>query len=116
MATNFIAIQHKTYLLLPHALLQTPCIITYKAHPISYALVKNRLKTERFVSWPNILANKAIFPEYLQKNASPDNLSQHALAWLSNKTTLESCKENLKQFVFLKDLALLYVIEKIIIK
>lgn len=55
------------------ALLGTPTIVTYKIGPLSAWLMKQFI-TIPFVSLPNIIMNKKILPELLQKDANLDTL------------------------------------------
>ncbi|MEK9656814.1 MAG: lipid-A-disaccharide synthase [bacterium] len=80
-----------------HILLETPCIITYKAHPISFALVKKRYQIQKFISWPNILSQEIIFPECVQDKATPQSLYKEALNLLDNPTKYNTCKNKLKK-------------------
>lgn len=79
-----------------HILFNTPCIITYIAHPISALILNNRLKKIPFISWPNIFANKKIIPEYIQADVNTLNLSKQAIHWIENKHELNHCINELK--------------------
>lgn len=48
-----------------------PTVAAYQMNPFTYGLIKGRLKTE-FVTLPNFLANRALIPELIQNNATPD--------------------------------------------
>ena len=74
-----------------HCILQTPAIITYKVNKLSYFLAKKRLKKEKYISWPNILSQKKILPEFIQDQAHAKNLYQHAIFWLENKEAYQNC-------------------------
>ena len=50
-----------------------PTVAAYRMNPLSYGLVKGRLKT-KFVTLPNFLANRALIPELLQHDATPDQI------------------------------------------
>jgi lipid-A-disaccharide synthase len=65
------------------ALLQVPTIIAYKLSPVSYFLAK-RLAQVSYVSLPNIILDRAVFPEYLQHDATPANLAAAAKDWLES--------------------------------
>ena len=55
-------------------LLKKPMLIIYKVNPISAAIIR-RLLEKPWVSLPNGLANAAIVPEFLQNDASPNNIA-----------------------------------------
>jgi lipid-A-disaccharide synthase len=54
---------------------RVPTVVTYRVSPVT-AWVGRRLIRVKYASLINILANKAIFPEYIQENATVDNLTQ----------------------------------------
>ncbi len=55
-------------------LLNRPMVVAYRLGTLTYQIVKRLLKTP-YVAIPNLLANSQIVPEYLQKDATVDNLS-----------------------------------------
>lgn len=57
------------------ALAKTPMVITYKMSPWSWRLM-NRMRYQPWVGQPNILAGRFVVPEFLQDDATPDNLAQ----------------------------------------
>jgi len=57
------------------ALLKRPLVITYKVAPLT-AAIHRRQSYLRWVGMPNILAGESIVPEFLQEEATPDNLAQ----------------------------------------
>ncbi|WP_319240371.1 lipid-A-disaccharide synthase [uncultured Propionivibrio sp.] len=70
------------------ALLKRPMVIAYKMAPMSYRIMR-RMGYLPYVGLPNILANKFVVPEFLQDDASPENLAQAMLNLFSDK---ESCE------------------------
>jgi lipid-A-disaccharide synthase len=61
------------------ALIKRPMVITYKIAALSYWLMK-RMAYQPFVGLPNILAGRAVVPEILQDQATPENLAEALLA------------------------------------
>ena len=57
------------------ALLKRPMVIAYRMAPFSWRLMK-RMKYQPWVGLPNILAGRFVVPEFLQEDATPDNLAQ----------------------------------------
>lgn len=51
-----------------------PMVVSYRLGPWSYRLAKLLVHT-RFVALPNILADRAVVPELLQDDATPENLA-----------------------------------------
>jgi len=48
-------------------------VVAYRMAPLSYAIISRMLKS-RYISLPNLLADKALVPELLQDAASPELL------------------------------------------
>lgn len=67
------------------ALLRRPMVITYKMPRLSWWLM-NRQRRLPYVGLPNILAGEFVVPEFLQQDATADNLSQAVLNLLYDKT------------------------------
>ena len=57
------------------ALLRRPLVITYKVAPVS-AFIHRRQSYLPYVGMPNILAGEFVAPEFLQEEATADNLAQ----------------------------------------
>ena len=57
------------------ALLKRPMVITYKVAPLT-ALIHRAQSYLPYVGLPNILAGEFIVPEFLQEEATPENLAQ----------------------------------------
>ena len=57
------------------ALLKRPMVITYKASPLSVFIQRTQMVLP-YVGLPNILAGEFIVPEFLQEEATPENLAQ----------------------------------------
>lgn len=57
------------------ALLKRPMVIAYRMAPLSWRLMR-RMKYQPWVGLPNILTGRFVVPEFLQDEASPDNLAQ----------------------------------------
>jgi lipid-A-disaccharide synthase len=64
------------------ALLKRPMVITYKMPKASWWIMRN-LSYQPYVGLPNILAGEFIVPEFLQHEATPENLAQALLNLLS---------------------------------
>ena len=65
------------------ALMLRPMVVAYKMTAVSWAIL-SRMATTKFVSLPNILVNKSIVPEFLQKNATPELLANALIQILDN--------------------------------
>ncbi len=68
------------------ALLKRPMAIAYKMSPTSYRLMKG-MGYLPYVGLPNILAGKFVVPEFIQHDATPENLAQALLNFYTDKET-----------------------------
>ena len=64
-------------------LLKKPMVVAYKLSPITYWIAKWLVKVES-VSLPNLLARKTLVPEYIQHEATPENLGRAVLAYFKS--------------------------------
>ena len=85
------------------SLLKVPMVIAYKLSPLTY-LIGRFLVTTKFIGLPNIIAGKSIVKEFIQHDATADNLAKEVMLILQNKTyqqqmllELEKVKEKLGQ-------------------
>ena len=69
------------------ALLKKPMVITYRMPWLSWQILK-RMNYLPYVGLPNVLANRFVVPELLQKDATPEKLSEATLAMASDKALL----------------------------
>ncbi|HTH95566.1 MAG TPA: lipid-A-disaccharide synthase [Rhodocyclaceae bacterium] len=57
------------------ALLKTPMVVTYKVARMTYRLMKNK-GYQPWIGLPNILAGEFVVPEFVQDQATPENMAQ----------------------------------------
>jgi lipid-A-disaccharide synthase len=81
---------------LESAILETPLIILYKTHFLTWLIGKNVVKLPN-IGLVNILAGKRIVPEYLQKDAQPERIASQMEEILENRERYKSIKEDLKK-------------------
>ncbi|MDR1012328.1 MAG: lipid-A-disaccharide synthase [Coxiellaceae bacterium] len=82
-------------------LMNVPLVIIYTMSWIEYQLAKNLIKIP-YVGLCNILANKKIAPELLQKEASPIKIANTVCTILSNKKLYRQIKidlQNVKKYL-----------------
>tara|TARA_B100000029_G_scaffold507159_1_gene591248 strand:- start:647 stop:1774 length:1128 start_codon:yes stop_codon:yes gene_type:complete len=65
------------------AIMNTPAIVVYKMNAWSWYLTNNLVKV-KFASMANIIADKLVFPELLQKNLTSDSISELGLQLIHN--------------------------------
>jgi len=68
------------------ALLKRPMAIVYKMAPFSHRLMR-RMGYLPYVGLPNILAGRFVVPEFIQDDATPENLAQALLNFYADKET-----------------------------
>lgn len=62
-------------------LLRRPMVVSYRLGKLTYRLVRQLLRTE-YVALPNILAGRAVVPELMQDDATPEALADAVLEQL----------------------------------
>jgi len=76
------------------ALLGIPLSVVYKMHPLTYAVAK-RLVRLPYISLVNLCAERELVPEFIQEQASVENLSAHALSILGSPAAEHHLHEQL---------------------
>ncbi len=96
------------------ALLEKPMVVLYKVSKITYFLAKLLIKT-KYISWPNIILDRQVYPELIQNKVNPENIYNKINGLLNGNTnTLNS---GLKEFKSkLGNTGVIKKIAKIIIK
>lgn len=80
---------------LQSAIMNTPAVVVYKMNKISWWLTKKLVKV-KFASMSNIIADKLIFPELLQNNATPLSISRETIKMINNKKYRNNLMHELK--------------------
>ncbi len=60
-----------------------PMVVAYRMHPLTYQIAKRLVKVP-YIALPNLLANSALVPEYIQGKAKPQVLGEALLNYLSS--------------------------------
>jgi lipid-A-disaccharide synthase len=76
------------------AICGTPMIIVYKLSPLTFWLGKT-LATVKHIGLVNLIANRQIVPELIQREASPGNIAENVLKLLNDDSQLQSLKNEL---------------------
>jgi lipid-A-disaccharide synthase len=66
------------------ALAHRPMVIAYRVAPLSF-WIASRLVRVRHIGLPNILCGEAVVPEFLQDDATPENLAQAVVNLLGDE-------------------------------
>ena len=77
------------------ALLTVPMVICYKLSPLTYRLGRLLVKTP-FIGLPNIVAGKSIVPEFIQHEATAENLAAEIAQILIDESYRNTMLENLR--------------------
>lgn len=75
------------------ALLKRPMVIAYKMASLTYRLMQHMEGYLPYYGLPNILAGKFVVPEFIQDDASPENLAQALLNLYADKATCARISE-----------------------
>lgn len=78
------------------ALIGTPCVVAYKLSPITFLAGLIMVKV-KYISLPNLILDKAAFPELLQKDASGPGLAAQAERWLNDPQAWREIMDDLKK-------------------
>ncbi len=98
------------------ALYETPMIISYKG-PLFFYMIYLLVRSIKMVSLPNIILDKKIVPELIQKDARPSIIADNILNILENKdyrNSMISSLKNVKELLSAENSA--YKTSKIILK
>ncbi len=73
-------------------LLKTPMVVTYRLSALTYWLAK-RLVNVAHVALPNLIAAKRLVPEIIQAEATPPQLGQALMDWLTDPERVTAIKQ-----------------------
>jgi lipid-A-disaccharide synthase len=65
------------------ALLERPMVIVYRVAPLTYALAR-RLVSVPFIGMPNLIAGRAVVPELIQDEVTPERVAAEAARFLDD--------------------------------
>jgi lipid-A-disaccharide synthase len=75
-----------------------PTVTLYKTSWLTYEIGK-RLVTVKSLTMPNLMAGEEVFPEFIQNDATPENISRAALELLQNESRRQKIKSQLEKIV-----------------
>ena len=75
-----------------------PTVALYKTSWSTYQIGK-RIVTVKYLAMPNILADEVVFPEFVQHDATPENIAGAALELLRNDRRRAAVKESLAEII-----------------
>jgi lipid-A-disaccharide synthase len=84
------------------ALLEVPQVVIYRVNPVTAWIARNLLKFSiTFISAPNLVLMKAIVPELVQEQATPENIVKEALNLLhpANRSQVLAYYQQMRQIL-----------------
>ena len=75
-----------------------PTVTLYKTSWLTYQIAK-RIITVKSLTMPNLLAGETVYPEFVQHDVTPENLSRAALELLQDETRREKIKAQLAKII-----------------
>ena len=75
-----------------------PTVTLYKTSWLTYQIAK-RIVTVKSLTMPNLLAGETVYPEFIQNEATPENLSRAALELLQDESHREKIKAQLAKII-----------------
>ncbi|MFT4581138.1 MAG: lipid-A-disaccharide synthase [Gammaproteobacteria bacterium] len=71
---------------------KTPMVVAYKLSPITHFIMKRMVKVP-YIAMPNLLADRALVPEYLQGSAQPEILARALTGWLDDPKKVQDYQQ-----------------------
>jgi lipid-A-disaccharide synthase len=75
-----------------------PTLALYRTSWLTYQIGR-RVITVKHLAMPNLLAGDSVMPEFVQSEATPENLARTALAWLADARMLSLARSALRNVV-----------------
>jgi len=75
-----------------------PTVTLYKTSWLTYQIAR-RIVTVTSLTMPNLLAGETVYPEFIQTEATPENLSRAALTLLQDEAQRENIKAQLAKII-----------------
>ena len=76
-------------------LLKKPMVVSYRLGALTFALISKIIKI-KYAALPNLLANELLVPEYLEKDATLDNISSGIMNFFDNPVDRKKLEETLR--------------------
>jgi lipid-A-disaccharide synthase len=98
LATADLAISKTGTITLECAFFGVPTVTMYIASVPTYHIGKHLVKV-KWASMPNLIANDEVFPEFIQHDATPENISRAALDLLQNQARRTKVRGKLAEVI-----------------
>jgi lipid-A-disaccharide synthase len=80
------------------ALRGVPAVVFYKTSWPTYVVVK-QIITVKYIAMPNLMADAAVYPEFIQDKATPENISRAALELLRDDALRREVRSKLAKVI-----------------
>jgi lipid-A-disaccharide synthase len=98
LSTATLAITKTGTITLECAYFGVPTLAMYKTSIFFYLLARP-VVTVKYLAWPNLLADEPLFPEFVQGQATPENLAQAALDLLADAPRRAAIRAKLRRVI-----------------
>jgi lipid-A-disaccharide synthase len=98
LSTATLAITKTGTVTLDCAWFGVPTVALYKTSALTYAIGR-QIVSVKYLAMPNILAGKVLFPEFIQHEATPQNIAGAALALLENEARRGQIRVSLREVI-----------------
>jgi len=98
LAEAGVAISKTGTVTLECAFFGVPTVTLYKTSWLTYQIAR-RIVTVKSLTMPNLLAGEMVYPEFIQNDATPENLSRTALELLEDESRRTKIKAQLAKII-----------------
>jgi len=78
------------------SIIGNPFLLVYKVSPVTFFIGKMLVSID-YLGLPNLIAQKEVVKELLQKECSPETIASESLKYLNNRELYEKMREDLKK-------------------
>jgi lipid-A-disaccharide synthase len=98
LSSATLAITKTGTITLECAFFGVPTLAMYKVSTLFYMLARPFI-TVKYLAWPNLMAGEPIFPEFIQHQATPENLAKAALDLLADAPRRSIIRAKLRSLI-----------------
>jgi len=98
LSTATLAIASTGTVTMECAYFGVPTVAIYKTSALFYHLAR-RVVTVKYLAMPNLLADEPLFPEFIQSQATAENLARAALELLADEPRRSAIRAKLRRLI-----------------
>ena len=98
LAESDVAIASTGTVTMECAFFGVPTVTLYKTSWLTYQIAR-RIVTVKSLTMPNLLAGETVYPEFIQNDATPENISRAALELLQDEVRRKTIKAQLAKII-----------------